>query len=230
MGHGRKARHEVSIMKVALYARVSKSDNSQTNENQLLRLREYVKLEGHQIIEEYQDFASGADPNRPALEKMLRDARGHRFNLILAVRLDRIARSMVNFHDMLKVLEEAHVRFHCVDQPEISTDSSTGKLVMGILGYVAQFERDLIKDRTKAGLYRARAQGVLLGRPKTGVTPGQVVSLRGHGWTLDRIAEECRVSLSTIRRLKKEGEESTRETSPNEARSKSSGFEHEGES
>ncbi len=201
-------------MKIALYARVSKSDDSQTNENQLLRLREYAKTEGHQVIEEYQDFASGADPNRPALEKMLRDARGHRFTLILAVRLDRIARSMVNFHDMLKILEEAHVRFHCVDQPEISTDSSTGKLVMGILGYVAQFERDLIRDRTKAGLYRARAQGVILGRPKVTITPGRISSLRSSGMNLQAIAESVDVSVSTVRRvLKKEGERIPSKTS-----------------
>jgi len=192
-------------MKVALYARVSKSDDSQTNENQLLRLREYAEAEDCQVVEEYQDFASGADPNRPALEKMLRDARGHRFALILVVRLDRIARSMVNFHDMLKTLEQAHVRFHCVDQPEISTGSSTGKLVMGILGYVAQFERDLIRDRTKAGLYRARAQGKVLGRPKTGITWGEVVKYRESGRSLDMIAQDLGVSVSTVRRALKNG-------------------------
>ena len=197
-------------MKVALYARVSKSDDSQTTENQLLRLREYAKSEGFHVYEEYEDFASGADPNRPALEKMLKDARGHRFSLILAVRLDRIARSMVNFHDMLKELDHAHVRFHCVDQPEISTDTSTGTLVMGILGYVAQFERDLIRDRTKAGLARAKAQGVVLGRPKKAITWGEVSEYRSSGMSLDVIAASLGVSKSTVRRvLKKEGAKST---------------------
>ena len=200
-------------MKVALYARVSKSDDSQTTENQLLRLREYAKSEGFQVYEEYEDFASGADPNRPALEKMLKDARGHRFSLILAVRLDRIARSMVNFHDMLKELDHAHVRFHCVDQPEISTDTSTGTLVMGILGYVAQFERDLIRDRTKAGLARAKAQGVVLGRPKKAITWGEVSEYRSSGMSLDVIAASLGVSKSTVRRvLKKEGAKSTLKT------------------
>ena len=197
-------------MKVALYARVSKSDDSQTTENQFLRLREYAKSEGFQVYEEYEDFASGADPNRPALEKMLKDARGHRFSLILAVRLDRIARSMVNFHDMLKELDHAHVRFHCVDQPEISTDTSTGTLLMGILGYVAQFERDLIRDRTKAGLARAKAQGVVLGRPKKAITWGEVSEYRSSGMSLDVIAASLGVSKSTVRRvLKKEGAKST---------------------
>lgn len=193
-------------MKVALYARVSKSDDSQTTENQLLRLREYAKTEGYQVFEEYQDFASGADPNRPALEKMLRDARGHRFSLILAVRLDRIARSMVNFHDMLKDLDRAHVRFHCVDQPTISTDTSMGKLLIAILGGVAEFERDLIRDRTKAGLDRARAQGVVLGRPKIIITSGVISEYRAAGVSLNDIATSLRVSKSTVRRrLKKEG-------------------------
>jgi len=197
-------------VKVALYARVSKSDDSQTTENQFLRLREYAKSEGFQVYEEYEDFASGADPNRPALEKMLKDARGHRFSLILAVRLDRIARSMVNFHDMLKELDHAHVRFHCVDQPEISTDTSTGTLLMGILGYVAQFERDLIRDRTKAGLARAKAQGVVLGRPKKAITWGEVSEYRSSGMSLDVIAASLGVSKSTVRRvLKKEGAKST---------------------
>ena len=197
-------------MRVALYARVSKSDDSQTTENQFLRLREYAKSEGFQVYEEYEDFASGADPNRPALEKMLKDARGHRFSLILAVRLDRIARSMVNFHDMLKELDHAHVRFHCVDQPEISTDTSTGTLLMGILGYVAQFERDLIRDRTKAGLARAKAQGVVLGRPKKAITWREVSEYRSSGMSLDVIAASLGVSKSTVRRvLKKEGAKST---------------------
>lgn len=204
-------------MKVALYARVSKSDDSQTTENQLLRLREYAKAESFQIYEEYQDFASGADPNRPALERMLRDAKGHRFSLILAVRLDRIARSMVNFHDMLKGLDEAHVRFHCVDQPEISTDTSTGKLVMGILGYVAQFERDLIRDRTKAGLVRAKAQGAVLGRPKKIVSLKKIEELKESGISSREIARQLGISKRTLqRRAKNEGGKTTLENSQNQ--------------
>jgi putative DNA-invertase from lambdoid prophage Rac len=194
------------MMKVALYARVSKSDDSQTNENQLLRLRDYAKQEGYDVYAEYADLASGADPNRPALERMLKDARGRRFSLILAVRLDRIARSMVNFHDMLKTLSDCKVKFHCTDQPEVSTDSSTGTLVMGILGYVAQFERDLIRDRTKAGLERARAQGKHLGRPKLAVKPGEISDYRASGVSVPNIAKSLGVSKSTVqRRLKMEG-------------------------
>ena len=82
-------------MKVALYARVSKADDSQDPENQVIRLREYAEGRGWEVYgEPYIDYASGADAFRPALDRMMSDARAHRFGIILVVKIDRIARNM----------------------------------------------------------------------------------------------------------------------------------------
>ncbi len=201
-------------MKVALYARVSKSDKDkdgnfvQNPENQLLRLKKYAQEKGYEIQEEYiyVDRASGADPNREQLDCMCRDARANRFSLILAVKLDRIARSMSNFHDLLKEWEAIGVKFHCVDQPEVSTDSSMGRLMMNILGAIAEFERELIRERTIAGLERAKAKGSRLGRrPKT-IDFEKVHELRAQGWGIKRIAKELKIAPETLRRgLRNEG-------------------------
>lgn len=202
-------------MKVALYARVSKSDDSQDPENQLLRLRSHAKEHGHEVYGEYVDRASGADPNRLELERMLADARGHRFSMILTVKIDRIARSMSNFYTVLQDLERFGVKFHCVDQPEVSTDSAMGKLLMNILGAMAEFERELIRERTKAGLERTRAQGTVLGRKPVVIDMVRVHELRAQGWGIRRIAKELKVAPDTLRRgLRNEGGESDRTESP----------------
>lgn len=198
--------------KVALYARVSKSDESQDPESQLLRLRRYAEEHRHEVYAEYVDKASGADPNRPQLERMLADARGHRFSMILTVKIDRIARSMSNLYSVLEDLERFGVKFHCIDQPEVSTDSSMGKLLLNILGAMAEFERELIRERTKAGLERTRAQGTRLGRKPVVIDMVRVHELRAQGWGVRRIAAELKIAPDTLRRgLRKEGVENDKD-------------------
>jgi len=195
-----------------LYARVSKWDASQNPENQLIRLRKYAQEQGYDVYDKYVDMASGADQNRPQLDRMLQDARGHRFNLILTVKIDRIARSMPNFHDLLKALEKAGVKFHFIDQPGISNDTADGKLMMNILEAFAEFERELIRDRTKAGLARVRAEGKRLGRPDTKIDFEKVRELKAQGLGIRRIAKELKIAPETLRRgLRNEGGKTTRE-------------------
>ena len=199
-------------MKVALYARVSKSDKSQNPENQLLRLRRYAQDEGHEVFGEYVDTASGADANRPSLDRMVADAKAHRFTLILAVKIDRIARSMSNLYALLTELDRSKVKFHFIDQSEISTDSPTGKLILSVLGGVAEFERELIRERTLAGLARVRSEGKRLGRPDTKIDFERVHALKAQGWGIRRIAKELNLAPETLRRgLRKEGGESSKE-------------------
>ena len=152
-------------MKVALYARVSKSDESQDPENQLMRLRSYASERGWEVFEEYVDMASGADANRPRLRRMLNDANARRLGLVLTTKIDRIARSSLDLKLLISELEGRGIKFECTDQP-FSTNTPTGKLLFGILGEIAEFERALIVERTKAGLARARAQGKRLGHPR----------------------------------------------------------------
>jgi len=189
----------------ALYARVSKADESQDPKNQLLRLRTYAEERGFHVYAEYVDLASGADPNRPSLAKMLADARARRFGLVLATKIDRVARSSLDLKLLVYDLEARGIKFECTDQP-FSTNTPTGKLLLGILGEIAEFERELIRERTKAGLARAKAQGKRLGRPPVSVDLGRAQELRRQGKGLRKIAKELGVSHQTVNnRLRNEG-------------------------
>ena len=201
-------------MKVALYARVSKADDSQTPENQLVRLRSYASERGYEVSEDrvYVDVASGADAYRPELDRMMADARARRFSLVLCVKVDRLARSVPNLYALLSELDGRGVKFECADQ-SISTNTPTGKLLLSILAGVAEFERELIRDRTKAGLARAKALGKRLGRPRKAVDMERARELRSQGLGYRKIADALGVSYVTVReRLKNEGVESPNET------------------
>jgi DNA invertase Pin-like site-specific DNA recombinase len=208
-------------MKVALYARVSKADESQDPENQLIRLREYALQRGWIVYREYVDKASGADANRPNLRQMLSDARARRFGLVLTAKIDRIARSSLDLKQIIAELEGRGIKFECTDQP-FSTNTPTGKLLFGILGEIAEFERSLIVERTKAGLARARAQGKRLGHPRLEVgwrghpkvDIARVHALRAEGASYRAIGKELGISHQTVKnRLRYEGSNSPKEKS-----------------
>jgi DNA invertase Pin-like site-specific DNA recombinase len=199
-------------MKVALYARVSKADESQDPDNQLMRLIAYANERDWTITGRYVDMASGADDNRPELDRMMADARARRFGLVLCVKVDRLARSVTSLYRILSELDARGVRFECTDQA-ISTNSPTGKLLLSILAGVAEFERELIRDRTRAGLARARAQGKTLGRPRIPVDMDRARELRAQGLGYRKIAKELGVSHQTmLLRLRNEGVKGAKES------------------
>jgi DNA invertase Pin-like site-specific DNA recombinase len=199
-------------MKVALYARVSKADESQDPDNQLMRLIAYANERDWTITGRYVDMASGADDNRPELDRMMADARARRFGLVLCVKVDRLARSVTSLYRILSELDARGVRFECTDQA-ISTNSPTGKLLLSILAGVAEFERELIRDRTRAGLARARAQGKTLGRPGIPVDMDRARELRAQGLGYRKIAKELGVSHQTmLLRLRNEGVKGAKES------------------
>ncbi|HEX9908723.1 MAG TPA: recombinase family protein [Thermoplasmata archaeon] len=197
-------------MKAALYARVSKADDSQDPINQLMRLRSYAKEREWDIVGEYVDRASGADANRPQLRQMLNDARARRFGLVLTTKIDRIARSSFDLKQIVAELEGRGVKFECTDQA-FSTNTSTGRLLFGVLGEIAEFERSLIIERTKAGLAKAKAEGRTLGRPRKAIDIHRVHELRAEGIGYRKIAKELGISRPTLwARLKKGGGEGDR--------------------
>lgn len=162
-------------MKVALYARVSTRE--QTTDNQLIRLRQVAALRDYDIIGEYLDIASGADPKRPQMEAMLKAAKKGEIQRIIALRLDRLARSVINLAELVGDLDTWGVGLEIIDQP-IDTTTPSGRLTYTILSGVAEFERELIRDRTRDGLARAKAQGKTLGRPRRQLTQYQRDKLR----------------------------------------------------
>ena len=150
-------------MKAAVYARVSTVD--QEPENQLQELRRYCEARGWTAVEYVDRGVSGATDRRAALELLLRDAKRRRFDVVVCWRLDRLGRNLKHLITLLEDLQALGVAFVSLAEG-IDATTPAGKLQMHILGAIAEFERERIRERVLAGLQRARAQGVRLGRPR----------------------------------------------------------------
>ena len=149
-------------MRIALYARVSTAD--QHPEIQLHALREYARARGLEAIEEFVDQGvSGAKDRRPALDQLLKDAQRRRFDLVACVKLDRLARSVRHLTTLAAEFEALGIGLVVLDQA-IDTTTPSGRLLFHVLGAIAEFERDLIRERTAAGMRAARRRGKRIGR------------------------------------------------------------------
>lgn len=119
---------------------------------------------------------------------------------LVATRLDRLARSVGDLHRIVEKLTEKKVGFRCLNQSGVDTDSSTGKLMLAILGAVAQFENDIRRERQLEGIEKAKAQGRYKGRPAT-IDPARVKELRQNGLGAAQIAREMKIGRATVYRL-----------------------------
>src|SRR6516225_6687941 len=153
-------------MRAAIYARVSTLD--QEPENQLQELRRYVVARGWTAVEYVDRGVSGAKDRRPALDQLLIDAKRRRFDVLVCWRLDRLGRSLKHLITLLDELRVLGVAFVSLAEG-IDATTPAGKLQMHILGAIAEFERERIRERVLAGLQRARTQGRRLGRPRASV-------------------------------------------------------------
>lgn len=149
-------------MKVAIYVRVSTND--QTTLNQELELKKYCDRENYELYKIYKDQGvSGAKTSRPALDEMLRDMRNRRFEAIICWKFDRLGRSTSHLLNVLEELKNKNVRLIATSQA-IDTETPMGKFFFTILSGFAEMEREMIKERIKLGLERAKKQGKALGR------------------------------------------------------------------
>lgn len=186
-------------MRAALYARVSTDDREQDPETQLIELRELCRRLDWQIEDEYVDFASALDYRRRSSWRELLDrARRGRFDVVIVWKLDRFARSVSDALMWLEQLRAAGVGLKVATQ-EIDTTSSHGRLVFEILAAMAEFERELARERIKAGMDRARAAGKSLGRPKRERT---VEQLPGWPKVRDLVVAGGLTRYEAARRLK----------------------------
>ncbi len=152
----------------ALYARVSTSNGQQDPEMQLSELREYAARRELVVIAEYVDHVSGSKDFRPSLNRLMTDAHSRKFDAVLVWKIDRWGRSLKHLVTSLADLEAYGVAFVSLrDSLDLGTPS--GRLMMQLLGAMAEFERSLIQERVKAGLRNARAKGKRLGRPQAPV-------------------------------------------------------------
>jgi DNA invertase Pin-like site-specific DNA recombinase len=161
-------------MKVAIYCRVSKGELKP--ENQKLQLESYANQKGweYEIFEETESTRK----TRPIKEAILTKIRKGEFDGVLIYKLDRWARSLQELIMNVTEITNRGKQFIVLTQP-FDTTSSAGMLMMQILGAFAEFEREIIRERTMAGLDRARSQGKILGRPRKAIKKhGRIYSLQ----------------------------------------------------
>ena len=189
-----------STPRIAIYARVSTTD--QSTDSQLLDLRRYVSDRGWQIFREYCDNGiSGTKDSRPALNELMADAKKRRFDTVLVWRFDRFARSTKHLILSLEEFKNLGIDFVSY-QENIDTSSPLGSAIFTIISAVAQLERDIIAERVKAGLRRAKENGRRLGRPKgTALDIERIHRLRTEGLSLQQIAKKVNTSKTTVSRL-----------------------------
>jgi len=187
-------------MRAAIYARVSTAD--QDCALQLAELRRYVAARNWELQGEYVDQAiSGTRFDRPAMKQLLAAARRRQVDVICVSKIDRWGRSMSQFVSSVQELRSLGVRFIATSQG-IDTDESnpTSRLLLNMLAAFAEFERELIVERTRAGLDRAKAQGKQLGRPRAILDVHAAERLRARGASLCEISRRLKISPRTLRR------------------------------
>lgn len=184
--------------KVALYARVSTGDKGQDAELQLRDLRSYVQARGWMIFKEYVDNGvSGSKDRRPMLDAMMDDARKRKIDLILCWRLDRLGRSLKHLILTLDELQAVGAGFVSYKE-NIDLTTSTGRLMFQLLGAFAEFERNLIQERVRAGIQNARSKGKRLGRPVKELDRGKLFEMRDKGLTMRAIAQSLDCSPALV--------------------------------
>jgi len=174
------------------------STEEQRTDNQLMRLREACKARGWEIAGEYTDVISGVKQSRPALDRLMQDARAGKFNTVMVTKIDRLGRSLIHFLQITHEFERMGVDIVAIDQP-IDTGGPTGKLIWAILGAVAEFERELIRERTREGLERARREGKRVGRkPIPEDVKRRAVELRMEGLSYGEVARMLGISKRSV--------------------------------
>ena len=187
----------------AIYVRVSTAD--QRVESQLYDLRELAAQRGFEVVQEYSDCGvSGRRARRPGLDALIADARRKRFAVVLVAAFDRVARSTRHFLQLVDELDSLGIAF--ISRREgISTDDHNpmGRLFLTVISSIAEIESALIRDRVRAGLRRAKLDGVRIGRKPMNVDRAAVVRDRISGMSLTAVAKKWGISRSLVCKLVK---------------------------
>jgi DNA invertase Pin-like site-specific DNA recombinase len=182
-------------MHVALYARVSTSD--QDSELQLVELRRYATARGWTVAEEFVDHGvSGSLASRPALDRLRAAARRRDVDAVVVWRFDRFSRSITDLVASLEEFRTLGVAFVSIHE-QIDTGSPTGRVVFAVVAAMAEFEREILRERVRAGMARARERGIRLGRPLKLDAP-RVLNLRRDGMSVRAIARSIGAPPSTV--------------------------------
>lgn len=187
-------------MKVAIYTRVSTQEQSVGM--QISDLRRYCEQRGVEIYKEYSDQGvSGIKDKRPALDELMGDARKRKFDVILCWRFDRFARSTKHLITALEEFRHLGIDFISY-QENIDTSSPLGKAIFTIVSAIAELERNIIVERIRGGIRRAKEKGKTLGRPKRlNLDVKELISLRKRGLSLRKIARRVNACPATVYKI-----------------------------
>ena len=189
-------------MRVAIYSRVSTYD--QSVEMQILDLRQYCDQRAFEVYKEYCDEGiSGTKDRRPALDELMADARKRRFGTILVWRFDRFARSTKHLITALEEFRHLGIDFISY-QENIDTSSPLGKAIFTIVSAIAELERNIIVERVKSGLRRAKENGKRLGRPRRlDLNVEELQKMRNQGLSFKKIGEKVNACPAMIYQILK---------------------------
>lgn len=185
-------------MRAGLYGRISTTNHGQNPELQLRELREYCTRRGWEIAGEYIDIGiSGSKERRPQLDKLWADAKRRRFDAVVVYRYDRFARSLRQLVNALEEFRALGIDFVSLHEG-VDTATPNGRLVFGIFASIAEFERELIRDRVRSGIANARAKGKRIGRPAAdSAVVSRVRTLVASGQSLRQIGTALGISVAT---------------------------------
>jgi len=186
------------VKRAAVYTRVSTVD--QNLETQLLDLRQLAAQRGYEIVQEYSDRISGVKTRRPGLDALMADARRGRFDVLLVWASDRIARSVKHFLEVLDEFNRLNVEFVSFRE-QLDTGGPLGRAIVVIIGAIAELERNLIIERVKAGMRRARLEGRPIGRKPLAVDREAILLERRRGQSLGQIARSHGISRASVHRV-----------------------------
>jgi DNA invertase Pin-like site-specific DNA recombinase len=195
-GHARKP---AKMFRAGLYARVSTSDQ-QTIPLQIRALREYAVRRGWTITLQVKEVGSGAS-ERQLREKLLEAARRREIDVVLVWRLDRWGRSVADLLATLQELEHLGVGFVSLNEA-LDLTTPTGRAMAGLLAVFAEFEREILRERVRAGLSQARHNGTKLGRPATAARQApEIRKLHRAGVSQAEIARRLQIGRTSVRRI-----------------------------
>lgn len=194
------------ILRVGVYSRVSTSD--QDVGMQVTEIRQVAVQRNWKIVEEYADEGlSGVAQDRPALLRMMTDARLGKFDVLVVWKLDRLGRSLRHLLQLLDELTAINVGFVAIRDAGVDSTSAQGRLLLSLLGSFSAYERDLLRERVLCGIRKAQADGIVCGRPRRefDLRPALALLREGHG--LKSASKMLNVSRATLRRRLEEAEE-----------------------
>jgi DNA invertase Pin-like site-specific DNA recombinase len=190
----------VKPKQVALYTRVSTDE--QKTDLQLLDLKDYAKKRGYTIYHIYEDIISGATRERKALDLLMDDARKRKFDIVLVWKFDRFARSLKMLVDSLALFQELGIDFISYKE-NIDTTTSMGRLIFHINSAYAEFEREIIRDRVRAGIKAKREKTGLWGRKEIQHDiQAKIQELTKAGISVRKIAKTLQLSTRTVFKYK----------------------------